>query len=45
MYDAFLYVVANDGVDTASAYPYRGQVTFREIWESIVTLTIHSKGN
>ena len=34
MYDAFLYVVANDGVDTASAYPYRGQVTFREIWES-----------
>ena len=26
MYDAFLYVVANDGLDTSSAYPYRGQV-------------------
>jgi hypothetical protein len=26
MYDAFLYIVANDGVDTSSAYSYRGQV-------------------
>ena len=26
MYDAFLYIVANDGVDTDSSYPYRGQV-------------------
>ena len=26
MYDAFLYIVANDGVDTSSAYPYQGQV-------------------
>ena len=27
MYDAFLYIVANDGVDTSSAYPYQGQVS------------------
>ena len=27
MYDAFLYIVANDGVDTASYYPYQGQVS------------------
>ena len=26
MYDAFLYIVANDGIDTSSAYAYRGQV-------------------
>ena len=26
MYDAFLYIVANDGIDSSSAYPYRGQV-------------------
>ena len=27
MYDAFLYIVANDGVDTSSSYPYQGQVS------------------
>ena len=26
MYDAFLYIVANDGIDTSSAYPYKGKV-------------------
>ena len=35
MYDAFLYIVANDGVDTADSYPYQGQVSGyleREKW-------------
>ena len=27
MYDAFLYVVANDGVDTSSAYSFQGKVS------------------
>ena len=27
MYDAFLYVVANDGVDTSSAYAFQGKVS------------------
>ena len=29
MYDAFLYIVANDGIDTASSYPYGGKVGYR----------------
>ena len=26
MYDAFLYIVANEGIDTSSSYPYKGKV-------------------
>lgn len=29
MYDAFLYIVANDGIDTASSYPFKGKVGYR----------------
>ncbi len=29
MYDAFLYVVANDGVAKESAYPFLGKVSHR----------------
>ena len=27
MYDAFLYMVANDGIDTTDSYPYKAKVT------------------
>ena len=26
MYDAFLYIVANEGIDTSASYPYSGKV-------------------
>ena len=26
MYDSFLYIVANEGIDTSSSYPYKGKV-------------------
>ena len=26
MYDAFLYIVANEGIDTSDSYPYKGKV-------------------
>ena len=26
MYNSFLYVVSNDGVDTADSYPFKGKV-------------------
>ena len=29
MYDVFLYIVANDGIDSHGAYSYRGQVTLQ----------------
>ena len=29
MYDAFLYIIANEGIDTESTYKYQGQVRFR----------------
>ena len=28
MYYAYQYILANEGVDTASGYPYRGKVHF-----------------
>ena len=31
MQDAFMYIVANDGVDTASSYPYIGQVRMESV--------------
>ena len=27
MYNTFLYIVSNDGVDTSSSYPFKGKVT------------------
>ena len=30
MYDAYLYIIANEGIDTESSYKYQGQV--REIF-------------
>ena len=27
MYNSFMYVVANEGVDTESSYPYKGRVS------------------
>ena len=29
MYDAYLYIIANDGIDTESSYTYQEQVRFR----------------
>ena len=29
MYDAYLYIIANDGIDTESSYTYGGQVRSR----------------
>ena len=26
MYDAYLYIIANEGIDTESSYEYQGQV-------------------
>ena len=26
MYDAYLYIIANEGIDTESSYKYQGQV-------------------
>ena len=26
MYDAFLYIVANEGIDTSASYPYSAKV-------------------
>ncbi len=26
MYEAFIYVISNDGIDTQSSYPFKGKV-------------------
>ena len=37
MYDAFLYIVANDGIDTSSSYPYKGKVGITIIFIQLPT--------
>ena len=27
MYNSFMYIIDNEGLDTADAYPYQGQVS------------------
>ena len=36
MYDAFLYIVANDGIDTSSSYPYKGKVGSATVYTAIL---------
>ena len=34
MYNSFLYIVTNEGIDTNNAYPYQGKVNKGQIYKS-----------
>ena len=39
MYNAYRYVIANDGIDTAKSYPYHEQVyTYTAMLQSLLTV-------